>query len=88
MSTIRQLTIIHKGLEIEVDVTYFEPARAMPFAQTPDSPGYDDEGSPGEVEFEVTVFAVDCEVTVIESGGIQFDDDEELSDKVFQEMSQ
>jgi hypothetical protein len=87
MPTIRQLTINHKGLEIEVDVTYFEPARAMPFAQTPDSPGYDDEGSPGEVEFEVTGVSVDCEQTVIESGGIQFDDDEELCDKVFQEMS-
>jgi hypothetical protein len=88
MATIRQLTINHKGLEIEVDVTYFEPARAMPYAQTPESPGYDDEGSPGEVEFEVTGFSVDCEATVIESGGIKFDDDEELCDKVFQEMSE
>jgi hypothetical protein len=60
----------------------------MPDAQTPGSPGYDDEGDPGEVEFEVTGVSVDCELTVIESGGIKFDDDEELCDKVFQEMSE
>jgi hypothetical protein len=87
MPTIRQLTIIHKGLQIEVDVTDFKPARAMPIAPTPDHLGYDDPGDHGELEFEVTGVSVDCELTVIESGGLHFEDDEELCDKVFQEMS-
>jgi hypothetical protein len=88
MPTIRQLTINHKGLVIEVDVTYFEPARAMPNAPTPDHLGYDDEGSPGEVDFDVTGVSVDCQQTVIESGGILVYDDEELCDKVLKEMSE
>jgi hypothetical protein len=87
MATIRQLSINHNGLILSIDVTYFVPARAMPIASTPDCLGYDDEGSPGEVEYDVDWFEVDCVRTFIESGGISFEDNDELTEKVFQEMS-
>ena len=88
MTILRQITINHNGLNIDVDVTYFVPSRPAPMAQTPDCPGYDDEGAPGEVEFDITGVEVDCPGSFIESGGIIFDCDEELSDKVFKEMEQ
>jgi len=87
MPTIRQLSINHNGLNLSIDVTYFVPGRAMPIAATPDCKGFDDEGSAGEVEYEVADFDIDCAQTCIESGGIKFEDNDELTDKVFEEMS-
>jgi hypothetical protein len=87
MTTIKQLSINHNGIELQINVSHFEPARAMPMASTPDCHGYDDEGDPGEVEFQINGAVIDCEQTLIEAGGIDLEDDE-IYDKVFQEMSQ
>jgi hypothetical protein len=85
MPTINQLEITHNGLVFQIDVTYFSPARSAPHASTPDCPGYDDPGDPGEVEFDVTGVSIDCEQTFIESFSLGYDD-EELCDLVYQGM--
>ena len=54
---IRSVTVIWKGESVDVDVTYFNQGRSMPFASTPDCPGYDDCGDPGEVEYETPMIA-------------------------------
>ena len=87
MSQIRQLEINHNGLNLSIDVTYFEPARPMPIASHADCPGFDDEGSDGEVEYDITDVEIDCAQTVIDAGGISLEDNEEITTKVFEEMS-
>jgi hypothetical protein len=47
------MIIIKDGWLYEIEVTLYHPARPAPSAQTPDSPGYDDPGDDGEIEYNV-----------------------------------
>jgi hypothetical protein len=84
-TAIRTMELQHNGLTLVINITNYWPARSMPFAQTPDCAGYDDEGEAGEVEFEVVSAEVDCQETFIEAFGLN--DCEDLTTQVFQEMS-
>ena len=81
----KTITVLWNGLEISVPVTYFNPGHAMPIASTPDSPGYDDDGDPGDVEFgEPELVNVDCAETFMD--WLKLQDNESFIDLVFQEM--
>lgn len=84
---IRTMELPHNGLNLTINVNSFSPARPAPFAQTPDSPGFDDEGDLGEVDFDVVGAEMDCQKTFIESCPFDLDDDEELTSKVFEVMN-
>ncbi len=78
------IKVLWKGFQVEVDVTDYVPARQPPIASTPDCPGYDDEGSDGEIEFEGTGLSVDCFETVADSFDMNASDS--LADLVFAAM--
>jgi len=81
----KQIEVNYKGLILSIDVTSYDAPRNPPYAPTPDHPGYDDEGSAGDVEFEVTSTSIDCEDTFVEAFGLDGDDDA-LTDLVFDAM--
>jgi hypothetical protein len=81
---IRTVTVVWKGESVDVDVTYFNPGHAMPFAATPDCPGYDDSGEPGVIEYNTPMIA---------GLGAEFmewlclEDNDEFTDLVFEAMT-
>jgi hypothetical protein len=85
MPIICEFSVPHNGLILDVAVTSYEQQRPMPFAQTPDCPGYDDPGDPGEIEFYYTAVAIDCEKTFIEAGFCI--DEDAIRELVFGKMS-
>lgn len=81
---IRSVTVVWKGESVDVDVTYFNPGNSMPFASTPDCPGYDDFGDPGEVEYETPMIAgVGAEFMA----WLCLEDNDEFTDLVFEAMT-
>lgn len=47
------ILVCHLDDEVCVKINSYTPGRPAPIAHCPDSPGFDDEGSAEEVEFEV-----------------------------------
>jgi hypothetical protein len=78
------IKVLWKGFQVEVDVTDYVPSRPAPMAQTPDCPGYDDEGDAGEIEFEVVDLTVDCPETIADA--FDMNASESLADLVFAAM--
>ena len=81
---IRIVTVVWHGEYVDVPVTYFEPGHPMPIAYTPDSPGYDDPGSAGEVEFDTPMMSGICEEFM---NALDLQDDERFVDMVFEAMN-
>ena len=81
---IQIVTVVWHGECVDVPVTFFNPGHAMPVAYTPDCPGYDDEGDPGEVEFDTPMIAG---VSKEFMAWLCLEDDENFVSLVFEEMS-
>jgi hypothetical protein len=68
-------TIAFHGLTLVVDVASYTPARPAPPAQTPDCPGYDDEGDAEEIEYEAKYPIIECAETFMESLNLEENDE-------------
>lgn len=78
-------TIEFNGLLVSTRVHSFTPARPAPFAQTPDSPGYSDEGDTEEIEYEATTeVTIDCAETFLD--WLNLEENEEFRAKLLEEM--
>lgn len=54
------------GLTLDIEIESYTPERPAPFAQTPDCPGYDDEGDAEECEYKILSVKIDCHETYLE----------------------
>lgn len=78
-------TIEFHGLLISTQVNDYTAARPAPLAQTPDSPGFDDEGDAEEIDYCATTdIAIDCADSFID--WLNLEENEEFREKVLEEM--
>ena len=80
----RSETIEFNGLSVVVDIESYTPERPVPFAQTPDSPGYDDEGDAEEVEYIAKNPKIECADTFVE--WLNLDENDEFRAKVLEQL--
>ena len=80
------VTVEFHGLLVSTQVNDYSPGYPMPFAQTPDSPGYDDPGEDEYIDYcPTTDIAIDCAATFID--WLNLEENEEFRSKLLEEMN-